>query len=446
MPFLNKRYRVLAATIYLLILCLFAYLFRNGSPNGFPIWTAVFFVIILLSIAIFPLLNSEWWGKNYGYVTLLIAIPAAIIILETEKVLLLHTFMEYASFIILIGSLFTIAGGIVIRTSLKGTPIVNCLLLLTGSVFANLIGTTGASMVLLRPLIRLNRGRKSVRHIFIFFIFLVSNVGGLLTPLGDPPLFLGFLRGVPFFWTLKLIPIWFVAVFILLGIFYLIDKRSLKKEEKMDHLEDLKEMPQKRFEIRGKINFIFLLMVIGSFFIPPLAREIVMLLAAGLSVYLTPVAMREENAFTYHPIIEVAILFAGIFTTMVPALQILQENGAKMGVTEPWHFFWATGSLSSFLDNAPTYLVFVAVANSVAITNGITNNLIIGVPEIYLRAISTRAVFMGANSYIGNGPNFMVKAICEENNIPMPSFFGYMGWSIGILIPVFVLLTFIFFV
>jgi Na+/H+ antiporter NhaD/arsenite permease-like protein len=226
----------------------------------------------------------------------------------------------------------------------------------------------------------------------------------------------------------------------------LIDKRSLKKEEKMDHLEDLKEMHQKRFEIRGKINFIFLLMVIGSFFIPPLAREIVMLLAAGLSVYLTPVAMREENAFTYHPIIEVAILFAGIFTTMVPALQILQENGAKMGVTEPWHFFWATGSLSTFLDNAPTYLVFVAVANSVAITNGITNNLIIGVPEIYLRAISTGAVFMGANSYIGNGPNFMVKAICEENNIPMPSFFGYMGWSIGILIPVFVLLTFIFFV
>ena len=418
---------------------------EGGSSAIFPIWSIVFFVGLLLCIAIAPLINSEWWGKKYGYVSLALAIPAAILVVFQDWLLLYHVIKEYISFIILLGSLFIISGGIVIKIGSRGTPRLNLLFLFAGAVFASIIGTTGASMVLIRPLIRANKWRKQIIHIFVFFIFVVSNIGGLLTPLGDPPLFLGFLRGVPFFWTLKLIPFWIFAVLILLALFFVIDKHFMKKESQDDYLKTLDHMPEKKFEIKGTINLLFLLMVIGAFFIPPIFREAVMIIASGLSVYFTHVTLREENAFTYHPIIEVAILFAGIFVTMVPVLKLLEINGSKLGLTEPWQFFWITGSLSSFLDNAPTYMVFFTTAQSVAAAKGIVSNLIMGVPEIYLRAISVGAVFMGANSYIGNGPNFMVKAICEENEINMPSFFGYMAWSLAILVPLFILITFVFF-
>ena len=418
---------------------------EGGTPTNFPIWSIIFFCGLLLSIAIFPLINAEWWGKKYGYVSLALAIPAAILVLFQDWLLLYHVILEYISFIILLGSLFIISGGIVIKIGTRGTPQLNVLLLFAGAVFASLIGTTGASMVLIRPLIRANKWRKRVIHIFIFFIFIVSNIGGLLTPLGDPPLFLGFLRGVPFFWTLKLIPFWLFAVLVLLVLFFVIDRHFMKKESQDDYLKTLDHMPVKKFEIKGTINLLFLLMVIGAFFIPPIFREAVMIIASGLSVYFTNVTLREENAFTYHPIIEVAILFAGIFVTMVPVLKLLEINGSKLGLTEPWQFFWATGSLSSFLDNAPTYMVFFTAAQSVATAKGIVTNLIMGVPEIYLRAVSVGAVFMGANSYIGNGPNFMVKAICEENDINMPSFFGYMAWSVGILVPLFIIISLLFF-
>jgi Na+/H+ antiporter NhaD/arsenite permease-like protein len=416
-----------------------------GHEAPFPLWSIVFFIALILSIAILPLANGEWWGKRYGYVSLCLAIPAAIVIVAQEKTLLLHTLMEYISFIILLGSLFVIAGGIVIRTSARGTPALNTLFLAVGAVFASIIGTTGASMVLIRPMIRANRSRKRKIHIFIFFIFLVSNIGGVLTPLGDPPLFLGFLRGVPFGWTLRLTPVWLFAVAILLSLFFLLDRQLMNKEDEESLLEGLDDVPAGKVEIRGKTNFLFLLMVIGAFFVPPFIREAVMVAAAGLSLNSTPVALREENAFTYHPIIEVAILFAGIFVTMVPPMQILEASGNSMGVDAPWKFFWASGGLSSFLDNAPTYLVFASAAKGVAAAQNITTGLVAGVPELFLRAISVGSVFMGANSYIGNGPNFMVKAICEENGVNMPSFFGYMLWSIGILIPLFILTTLIFF-
>lgn len=407
----------------------------------------MFFVILLLSIAIFPLILPEWWSKNYAVLTLLLAIPAAFAVLTYEWILLTHALQEYISFIILLGSLFTISGGIVIRLGARGTPMLNTLLLFIGAFFANFIGTTGASMVLIRPMLRANRARKHLSHVFIFFIFLVSNIGGLLTPLGDPPLFLGFLRGVPFVWTMKLFPIWIFAVFILLGIFFLLDSYMVRKEIKSSSsfLEAVDEMPHKKVEIKGKINFVFLLMVIGSLFLPQIVREIVMLAAVALSIYFTSVALREENAFTYHPIIEVAILFAGIFVTMVPVMKILSMSGSELGITKPWQFFWITGILSSFLDNAPTYLIFFSSAQNVADTLGIVKNLIVGVPEMYLRAISVGAVLMGANTYIGNGPNFMVKAICEENNVSMPSFFGYILWSVTFLIPVFLLIMLVFF-
>jgi Na+/H+ antiporter NhaD/arsenite permease-like protein len=392
-----------------------------------------------------PLVNSEWWGKNYRYVSLGLALPAIWIVGSHDITLILETLTEYLSFIILLGSLFVIAGGIVIRTSVRGGPTLNCMILIVGAIFASLIGTTGSSMVLIRPLIRANKWRKRVAHIFIFFIFLVSNIGGLLTPLGDPPLFLGFLKGVPFAWTLKLMPFWLLAVSILISVFYILDRNFLKK----DLLEADSIIPNRvlgrKLEIRGKINFLFLAAVVGAFFLPPVVREIVMIGAAISSIYFTPVVLREENAFTYHPIIEVAVLFAGIFLTMIPAIKILEMNGGRLGVNTPWKFFWMSGMLSSFLDNAPTYLVFMSTAKSIALMQHITTGLVAGVPEAFLKAISVGSVFMGANTYVGNGPNFMVKAICEENDISMPSFFSYFVWSLVFLIPVFIIITFIFF-
>ena len=411
----------------------------------FPAWSAVFFVVLLLAIAIVPLVSGEWWGRRYGYVSLGLAIPAAVLVIVKEWPLLVHVVLEYISFIILLGSLFVIAGGIVIRVGARGTTRLNVLFLFLGALCASLIGTTGASMVLIRPMIRANRWRKRKLHIFIFFIFMVSNIGGLLTPLGDPPLFLGFLRGVPFFWTLRLLPVWALAVFLLLGLFYFLDRFFERRESEEDRLRAFDNLPERKLEVRGALNLLFLLMVVAAFFIPPVAREIAMVLAAFLSIYFTPVDMREENSFTYHPIIEVAILFAGIFVTMAPVLSMLQARGSSLGITAPWQFFWASGSLSGFLDNAPTYLVFMSTARSVASAGGLTEGLVAGVPPDLLMAISVGSVFMGANSYIGNGPNFMVKAICEENGIDMPTFFGYMAWSVGILIPLFILVTFVFF-
>ena len=418
---------------------------EGGAPVDFPLWSGAFFVGLLLCIAIVPLINGDWWGKYFGLVSLGISIPAAAVVISKEWHILLNVCKDYVSFIILLGSLFIIAGGIVIRVGAKGTPKLNTIFLFIGAIFASLIGTTGASMVLLRPLIRSNKWRKHVVHIYIFFIFLVSNIGGVLTPLGDPPLFLGFLKGVPFFWTLRLLPYWGFAVGLLLILFFIIDSYYNKKEDPAQALKASEGLPEKTLEIKGMINFVFLLMVIGSFFIPPVFREGVMILAAGLSIYFTQKSLREENAFTYHPIKEVAILFAGIFVTMAPVLVMLEMNGVKLGVIQPWHFFWASGSLSSFLDNAPTYLVFMSTAQSVAHAKGIVEGLVVGVPPTLLAAISVGSVFMGANSYIGNGPNFMVKAICEENDVKMPSFFGYMAWSVAILEPLFLLVTFIFF-
>lgn len=417
----------------------------EGYEVTFPLWTTMFFGALILSIAFVPLINDEWWGKNYRYVSLGLALPAIWIVSARDISLIINTLIEYLSFIILLGSLFIIAGGIVIRTSVRGSPKFNSIFLMVGAIFASLIGTTGASMVLIRPLIRANRWRKHVSHIFIFFIFLVSNIGGVLTPLGDPPLFLGFLKGVPFLWSLSLIPFWLLAVSILVAIFYVLDRHFLKKEI----LDADSIIPDgtvvRRLEIRGKINFIFLAAVLGAFFLPPVIREMVMIGSSLLSIYFTPVVLREENAFTYHPIIVVAVLFAGIFLTMIPAIKILETNGERLGVDTPWKFFWMSGGLSSFLDNAPTYLVFMSVAKSIAWTKHISTGLIAGVPEAFLKAISVGSVFMGANTYVGNGPNFMVKAICEENGISMPSFFGYIVWSLVFLIPLFFVITLVFF-
>jgi Na+/H+ antiporter NhaD/arsenite permease-like protein len=419
-------------------------------PEAIPLYICAPFVMLLLMIAVMPLAFPHFWEKNRNKAILaaIVSIPVFIYMVLKSPGELLHTFEEYLSFIILLASLFIISGGILVTGDLKATPKVNTLFLFVGAVLANLVGTTGASMLLIRPLLKTISERKHIVHIPVFFIFLVSNIGGSLTPLGDPPLFLGYLRGVPFAWTLKLFPMWITAIAILLAVFFIWDSICYKKETKLDVIKDsTQRVPLK---VTGTINLLFLAGVILAVFFqtPAPWRELIMVLMIILSLVFTKKELRTENKFTFYPISEVAILFAGIFVTMVPLLILLETQGASLGVTRPWQFFWCTGGLSSFLDNAPTYLTLTSLAESVTKTLGHGGFPIVPGIEVrqdLLLAISCGAVFMGANTYIGNGPNFMVKSIAEEQKIKVPHFFGYMMYSGMILIPVFVLLTFIFF-
>ena len=410
--------------------------------RSLPLGSVVPFAGLLLSIALLPLFAPSLWARHYAKVCLAFGVPVAGFFLLRAPRELLHAALEYASFLLLLASLFTISGGVLLRGTLRGSPGVNCAILAVGAVLANVFGTTGASMLLIRPLLRANAGRHRVAHVVIFFIFVVANIGGALTPIGDPPLFLGYLRGVPFFWTLRAMGLlWAVACALVIGVFYLVDRRAAALEAVADG-DPVAAGGEARvpLSIEGKINLPLLGVVIAAVFLPPPWREMAMVAAAAVSVWKTPAKVREENEFTWYPIEEVAILFAGIFATMIPALLILKARGAELGVVSPAHFFWATGALSSFLDNAPTYLTFFSLAQGVGGAQTVA-----GVSAPLLQAIGAGAVFMGANSYIGNAPNFMVKAIAEEAGVRMPSFFGYMAWSCGILLPIFFLLTLIFF-
>jgi len=427
-----------------------------------PLWSVVPFAGLLLSIALLPLFAPALWARHYAKVCLAFGVPVAAFFLLRAPRELLHTALEYASFLVLLASLFTISGGILLRGTLRGSAGVNSGILAVGALLANVFGTTGASMLLIRPLLRANAHRHRVAHVVVFFIFVVANIGGALTPIGDPPLFLGYLRGVPFFWTLRAMGLlWAVAVGLVIGAFYLVDRRAYALDAAAAEATESgasmpasalgrpwpsDEAPESAGDARvplsmeGKINLPLLMAVIGAVFLPTPWREMAMAAAAVVSVWKTPAKVREENEFTWHPIEEVAILFAGIFATMIPALLILKARGAELGVVTPAHFFWATGMLSSFLDNAPTYLTFFSLAQGLGGTQTVA-----GVSAPLLQAIGAGAVFMGANSYIGNAPNFMVKAIAEEAGVRMPSFFGYMAWSCVVLLPIFFLLTLIFF-
>ncbi len=413
-----------------------------------PLWSVVPFAGLLLSIALFPVFAPRFWLRHFGKVSLAFGLPVAGYFLLRAPVELAHTAMEYGSFIVLLAGLFIVSGGILVRGTMRAAPGINCAFLAAGAVLANVLGTTGASMLLIRPLLRANAGRKRITHVVVFFIFIVANIGGSLSAIGDPPLFLGYLKGVPFFWTLlQLGPMWLGACGAVIGVFYLVDRRAFALERlagAVDGDAGGSAFPpgagKVSFSIEGKVNLALLAAVIAAVFLPTPWRETAMVAAAIVSVWKTPAGLREENEFTYHPIEEVAILFAGIFATMIPAMLLLKARGGELGVVDPAHFFWATGLLSSFLDNAPTYLVFFNMAQAVG-----GADLVAGVSVPFLAAISAGAVFMGANSYIGNAPNFMVKAIAEEAGVRMPSFLGYMGWSSAVLLPVFALITLVFF-
>ncbi len=432
------------------------------------------FAGMLLSIALGPVLFPHFWELNYGKFAALWAALALLPLVvfrgfDPAFGALLHTaLLEYIPFIILLFALFTIAGGILIMGNLHGTPATNTALLAIGTAMASVVGTTGASIIMIRPLLRANDSRRHNVHVVVFFIFLVSNIGGSLTPLGDPPLFLGFLRGVSFFWTTThLLPETGFAVAVLLALFYAMDRWFYRKEEGMPPLKD--PTPDRDIKLYGKINILLLGGVIAAILMSAnwkpgivfdihgvhvelqnLVRDILLLVLAGLSLALTPKPVRAGNEFSWGPIKEVAKLFAGIFVCIIPVLAMLQagREGAFSGlvalVSNPdggannVAYFWLTGALSSFLDNAPTYLVFFELA-------GGDPKALMTTGALTLTAISAGAVFMGANSYIGNAPNFMVYAIAKDRKVAMPSFFGYMLWSGSILIPLFILQTLIFF-
>ena len=446
----------------------------DGSVDNMGIIWVVPFAGILLSIAIFPLVLPDFWHHNFGKISLFWATILIIPFLIKEGVTvtvyeLLHVgLLEYIPFIILLLALFTISGGVRLTGTLVGTPIVNLLIILIGTLLASWMGTTGAAMLLIRPLINANKHRKNKVHIIVFFIFLVANIGGSLTPLGDPPLFLGFLKGVDFFWTTSamLFPMLIMAS-ALLVIFYFLDSYYLKKENVMIDTSGEKI----KLGIEGTINLVFIAGVIGAVLISGfwkphisfdvyhgvhlelqnIARDFMLLGLTYASWTYTSQQIRKDNEYTWFPIVEVAKLFAGIFITIIPAIAILKAgtNGALAGIINSVSnengpvnimYFWYTGVLSSFLDNAPTYLVFFNTAGGDPI-------VLMGEMKNTLLAISAGAVFMGANTYIGNAPNFMVKSISESSGIEMPSFFGFFfKWSIPILLPLFVIVSWIFFI
>ena len=406
-----------------------------------PLYSTLPFVAMLLVIAAFPLWIPHWWDRNRNklVVSCALGLPVLIFYVIRDPHALLHMGEDYLSFTILLGGLFVISGGVLLRGDLEASPAVNTAFLTVGALLASVVGTTGASMLLIRPLLQTNRERVRTVHTVVFFVFLVSNVGGMLTPLGDPPLFLGYLAGVPFTWTLRLWPHWLLMTSVLLIAYFVWDSIAYSRESAAALQRDRTQIEPLR--VRGGLNGLWLGgVVLAVAFLKAPWREAAIVALAGLSLWWTPAGVRRANGFTPHPMVEVAVLFFGIFLTMIPALEILRARGGELGVRAPWQFFWVTGILSSFLDNAPTYMTFLALAQGMGLPREV-----VGVPEAILAAISVGAVAMGANTYIGNAPNFMVKAIAEEAGVKMPSFFGFMLYSGAILLPLFVVVSIIFF-
>ena len=446
-----------------------------------PLWTLLPFLGILLSIAVVPLISHAFWEKRYPQISalwLVLGLTAMLIstVLDPNWSWsqayggqLFRSYEEYFSFIVLLGSLFVISGGLYVGGSLRGTVWTNTIILTVGSLLASLIGTTGAAMVLIRPLLRANEQRRYRAHTVVFFIFLVCNIGGALTPIGDPPLFLGFLQGIPFTWTLNLTPLWAFSVIIVLLIYFILDSVLVRREApralQPTGQNIRRDAKPRALHLEGSYNLLLLLGVVaavvasgwihfettlrvgslGVLHLENLLRDGTLIGLALLSWYVTPRRLRTLNAFHFEPIREVAILFAAIFTCVAPALLWLSARGASLGLASPNDFFWVTGILSSFLDNAPTYLTFLATAmgqfgftEAIQMIDG-------GEAERILLAISAGAVFMGALTYIGNGPNLMVRAISDQQGVKMPSFFGFAAIAVVVLIPVYLLLSLLFF-
>jgi Na+/H+ antiporter NhaD/arsenite permease-like protein len=414
-------------------------------------WMILPFAVLLGMIAVMPLLAQHWWERHYPKFALSFAVIPLVYYLGFlgDYHRPLHTLHEYVSFIMLIGSLFVVSGGIVIRVKGEAKPWINTVFLGIGAVLANFVGTTGASMLLIRPYLRMNKYRLTSYHV-IFFIFIISNIGGCLTPIGDPPLYLGFLKGIPFFWTLQhLYPMWIVGIAWLLIVFFVIDTRNYLRAP--PEIRE-KETAHETWRFEGLQNLIWLALILGSLFIsePLLVREGIMAIAAFCSWKFTRPETHEANDFNWHPALEVTVLFAGIFMTMMPALDWLEVNATRLGISSVSSFYWGTGFLSAVLDNAPTYLNFLSAAQGLfadpQTVQSSPLHYLLTHHTSHIAAISVSAVFFGAFTYIGNGPNFMVKSIADHSWTKMPSFFSYIiKYSLPVLLPLFVLVWFIFF-
>jgi Na+/H+ antiporter NhaD/arsenite permease-like protein len=403
------------------------------------------FVTLLTIVALAPLFFPDWWGRHYPKVCAALSVVVVLYYcfgLNAGKNVL-HTAAEYVSFIALVGSLFVVSGGIHISVKGESHPWINVAYLALGALLANVLGTTGASMLLIRPWIRMNKYRVTGHHI-IFFIFIISNVGGCLTPVGDPPLFLGYLVGVPFWWVAAHSwPIWLTGVGILLAMFYVVDSRNFRRAPKpvREHLTE-----RERFRVQGIRNLFYLALIFAAIFVkrPFMLREILMFAAAAASYFTTSKEVHHANHFTFGPVKEVAILFVGIFATMMPALDWLAANAGKIGAATPTVFYFGSGSLSSVLDNAPTYLSFLSALFGVSGTNDI--HLILKQNPTAILAVSIGSVFFGANTYIGNGPNFMVKAIADHQHVHTPHFMAYVvRYTLPFMVPMLLVVWFIFF-
>lgn len=419
----------------------------TAAPNALMV---IPFVVMLFSIALMPFILKEHWHRVYPLFVIVlggISLVYYFLVLKNPG-RVLYIAHEYASFIALVGSLFVVSGGIHITVKGEAKPSVNSLFLFLGAVSANIIGTTGASMLLIRPWIRMNRYRITQFHI-VFFIFIVSNIGGCLTPIGDPPLFLGYLKGVPFWWVLEHCwEAWLIGLFVLIGIFYFLDRRNFLSAPR--HIRE-GATEHETWKFGGLHNIAFLILILVAIFIqhPVGLREALMVIAAVGSYFTTSKKVHESNRFNFEPLRELVWLFAGIFSTMIPALDLLEKHGSKLGLHTEMHFFWGTGLLSGVLDNAPTYLAFLASAfglEGLNFNNKADMHTFIAQHGHYLIAISIGAVFFGAMTYIGNGPNFMVKSIAQSEKIRTPSFFGYIfKYAIPFLIPLFIIVSILFF-
>lgn len=409
-------------------------------------WAALPFLLLLLAIAVVPLIHRRWWEKYYAGVSLGLGfLVFSYYILNLNPHRMLETCRDYFSFIVLIGSLYVAAGGVFLHADRQATPLLNTGLLAVGAVLSNLLGTTGASMLLIRPFLRVNKARIRGHHI-AFFIFVVSNVGGALTPIGDPPLFLGYLNGVPFHWViLNIWPIWLLALAVILTIFFLWDTLSYRRWAE----RRTRSVQGSRFHLLGTHNFFFLFIILTAVFAATPVREAIMIAAAAAAFRFARKDALRANEFSFAPIKEVAILFAGIFATMVPALDWLNLHADRLGLHTPGQFYWLSGLLSSFLDNAPTYMNFLTAAmgiHQLTIGNPAHVQVLATQHADFLKAISVASVFFGANTYIGNGPNFMVKSIAEHLGVDCPSFFGFIvKYSLPVLLPTFALVWLLFF-
>lgn len=446
---------------------------EGGLGSVLPLYAGLPFAGMLLSIALFPLLAPRFWHHHFGKVTafwsLALAAPFVATYRGAAVFEIVHVYLaDYVPFLILLWALYTVAGGILVTGSLSGSPVANALLLLVGTFVASLVGTTGAAMLLIRPFLRANAWRQRRDYQVVFFIFLVCNVGGSLTPLGDPPLFLGFLHGVPFFWTLQLLNPMLLVCALVLATFFAFDSLCFRREEGSPP-----DAGGARLKVEGAHNLVLLLAVVVAVLlsglvdlgqvslfgvhrsVADLGRDGLLLAIGAASLATTRREVRDRNDFSWAPIQEVAILFAGIFVTMIPVILILKAGSSGHlafvveAVKEPAHYFWASGILSSFLDNAPTYLVFLNTALGNFSPGAAEREAIAALIRdhgVYLQAIAAGAVFMGANTYIGNAPNFMVRSIAEEAGVAMPSFFGYIfKYSLLFLVPSFLVVTWVFF-